>query len=133
MKNTFLQSSFSCHRIKESFVLISVPSQPPTNLTAYNTSSTSLQVTWGEVPKGFVHGILQGYRVLYKRTGDKNDSYANLTTGPNKCLLNITGLKKFTAYSVKVLAFTIKGDGAVSVNISVLTDEDGRFLNSQTF
>lgn len=105
-----------------------VPSQPPTDLTAYNTSSTSLQVTWGKVPKGFVHGILQGYRVFYKRTGDKSDSYANSTTGPNERKLHITGLEKFTAYSMKVLAFTRKGDGAVSVNISVLTDEDGRLF-----
>lgn len=105
-----------------------VPSQPPTDLTAYNTSSTSLHVTWGEVPKGFVHGTLQGYRVSYKRTGDKSDSYANSTTGPNERELHITGLEKFTAYSMKVLAFTRKGDGAVSVNISVLTDEDGRLF-----
>lgn len=105
-----------------------VPSQPPTDLTSYNTSSTSLHVTWGEVPKGFVHGILQGYRVFYKRTGDKSDSYADSTTGPNERKLHITGLEKFTAYSMKVLAFTRKGDGAVSVNISVLTDEDGRLF-----
>ncbi len=66
--------------------------------------------------------------MFYKRTGDKNDSYVNSTTGPNKRKLHITGLKKFTKYSVKVLAFTRKGDGAVSVNISVLTDEDGRLF-----
>ena len=90
-------------------------------------------MTWGEVPKGFVHGILQGYRVFYKRTGDKNDSYANSTTGPNERKLHITGLKKFTKYSVKVLAVTRKGDGAVSVNISVLTDEDGRLFKLSNF
>ena len=106
-------------------VLIVVPSQPPVDIAAHNTSSTSLQVTWGEVPKGFVHGILQGYRVFYKRTGDENNSYVNSTTGPTERELHITGLEKFTAYSLKVLAFTKKGDGAFSVNISVLTDEDG--------
>lgn len=115
-------------QILSSLVLISVPSQPPTDLAAHNTSSTSLQVTWGEVPKGFVHGILQGYRVFYKKTGDQNSSYVNSTTGPAERKLHITGLEKFTAYSVKVLAFTRKGDGAVSVNISVLTDEDGKIF-----
>ena len=125
--------SRAIHRNK-SFVLISVPSQPPTDLTAYNTSSTTLQVAWGEVPDGFVHGILQGYRVFYKRTGNKNDSYINSTTFPNERKLHITGLEKFTAYSLKVLAFTRKGDGVVSVNISVLTDEDGkRFKFSNVF
>jgi len=121
-------SKFPSHAIhkNKSIVLISVPSQPPTDLTAYNTSSTSLQVAWGEVPDGFVHGILQGYRVFYKKTGNKNDSYVNSTTGPNERKFHITGLEKFTAYTLKVLAFTRKGDGVVSLNISVLTDEDGK-------
>jgi len=127
-KNSSKFPSLATGKKKQSSLLISVPSQPPTDLAAYNTSSTSLQVTWGEVPKGFVHGILLGYRVFYKRTGDKNDSYVNSTTGPNERKLHISGLEKFTAYSVKVLAFTRKGDGAVSINISVLTDEDGRLL-----
>ena len=109
-------------------VSISVPSLPPTDLAAHNTSSTSLQVTWNEVPKGFVHGILQGYRVVYKRTADQNRSFINSTTGATERALHISGLEKFTAYTVKVLAFTRKGDGAVSVNISVLTDEDGNFF-----
>lgn len=88
-------------------------------------------MTWGEVPQGFLHGILQGYRVFYKRTGDKNGSYVNVTTSPTTRKLNVTALKKFTEYSAKVLAFTRKGDGAVSLNVSVLTDEDGnkKFFN----
>lgn len=66
--------------------------------------------------------------MLYKKTGDQNSSYVDATTGPTERKHNITGLEKFTAYSVKVLAFTSKGDGAVSDNISVLTDEDGKIF-----
>lgn len=102
-------------------------------MAAHNTSSTSLKVTWGEVPKGFVHGILRGYRVFYKRTGDEINNYLNSTTGPTKRELHVTGLEKFTEYSVKVLAFTIKGDGTVSGNISVSTDEDGNISFSDYF
>ena len=83
-------------------------------------------MTWGEVPKGFIHGILRGYRVFYRRTDDEESYYLNSTTEPTERKLHITGLKKFTEYSVKVLAFTIKGDGEVSNNISVMTDEDGK-------
>ncbi|XP_022784712.1 protein sidekick-1-like isoform X2 [Stylophora pistillata] len=100
-----------------------IPSLPPSDVAAHNTSSTSLMVIWRKVPKGFVHGILRGYRVFYKKTEDE-ESYLNSTTGPTEQELSITGLKKFTEYSMKVLAFTIKGDGAVSNNISVTTDED---------
>ena len=66
--------------------------------------------------------------MVYKRTGDQHRSFVNSTTGATERELHITGLEKFTAYTVKVLAFTRKGDGAVSVNISVLTDEDGNFF-----
>lgn len=90
-------------------------------------------MTWGEVPQGFVHGILQGYRVFYKKTADKNSSYVNETTAPSKHEIHVTGLEKFTEYSVKGLAFTRKGDGAVSDNISVLTDEDGKVYELTSF
>lgn len=87
-------------------------------------------MTWGEVPEGYVHGILQGYHVFYSEmTADKNISYVNVATDPENHQLYVTGLKKFTKYSVKVLAFTRKGDGAVSTDISVVTDEDGNYYS----
>ena len=87
-------------------------------------------MTWGEVPEGYVHGILQGYRVFYsKMTGNRNISYVNVTTDPENRQLRVTRLKKFTKYALKVLAFTRKGDGAVSTDISVLTDEDGNYYS----
>lgn len=85
-------------------------------------------MTWGEVPEGYVHGILQGYRVFYSEmTVNRNISYVNVTTDPENRQLRVTGLKKFTKYLLKVLAFTRKGDGTVSTGILVLTDEDGNY------
>ena len=85
-------------------------------------------MTWGEVPEGYVHGILQGYRVFYSEmTANRNISYLKVTTDPENRQLRVTELKKFTKYSLKVLAFTRKGDGAVSTDISVVTDEDGNY------
>lgn len=87
-------------------------------------------MTWGEVPEGYVHGILQGYRVFYSEmTANRNISYVNVTTVPENRQLRVTRLKKFTKYSLKALAFTRKGDGAVSTDISVLTDEDGNYYS----
>lgn len=62
-------------------------------------------------------------------TADKNISYVNVATDQENRQLYVTGLKKFTKYSVKVLAFTRKGDGAVSTDISVRTDEDGKYYS----
>jgi len=39
----------------------------------------------------------------------------------------MTALKKFTNYSVSVLGFTAKGDGNVSQQFVVSTDEDGQY------
>ena len=87
-------------------------------------------MTWGEVPEGYVHGILQGYRVFYSEmTANRNISYLKVTTDPENRQLRVTGLNKFTKYSLKVLAFTRKGDGAVSTDISVVTDEDGNYYS----
>ena len=87
-------------------------------------------MTWGEVPEGYVHGILQGYRVFYSEmTANRNINYVNVTTVPENRQLRVTRLKKFTKYSLKALAFTRKGDGAVSTDISVLTDEDGNYYS----
>lgn len=78
-------------------------------------------VTWLTVAEGFVHGILRGYRLLFKE--EEATFYLNLTTVNQS--LELTGLKKFTNYSLRVLAFTSIGDGNVSNLVTVSTDQDG--------
>lgn len=81
-------------------------------------------VTWLPVPGGYVHGILRGYRLLFKI--DENSFYQNVTTVNQS--FELTGLEKFTNYSIKVLAYTRIGDGNVSDPVIVSTDEDGKLL-----
>ena len=77
------------------------------------------------MPKGFVHGILLGYRVLYKiANGNKSITKTSETTNKRE----LQELKKFTIYEINVLAFTAIGDGANSKSINVSTDEDGKRL-----
>ena len=102
-----------------------VPSLPPQNVSGYNTSSTSLHVSWHEVPDGFVHGILLGYRVLYKvANGTSNNSVVSTSGNTNE--KELVGLKKFIIYEITVLAFTRIGDGANATSIFVSTDEDSK-------
>lgn len=103
-----------------------MPSLPPTDITAHNTSSTSLKVQWNPVPQGYTHGIVLGYMVLYKREKDLNNSYIN-TTSP-VTFVDLTDLNKFAMYVVKVLAFTIKGNGAMTNGTHAKTDEDGEYV-----
>ena len=108
-----------------------VPSLPPQNLWANNISSTALRITWDPVPPGFVHGILRGYRVLYKKTNEHSAPYTKITASPDVRMKEIYGLKKFTYYTLRVLAFTIKGDGADSPPVNVSTDEDSKYQGIQ--
>ena len=101
-----------------------MPSLPPTDIRAYNTSSTSLKVTWNPVPQGYTHGIVLGYMVLYKREKDLNNWYINITSPVTS--VELTDLNKFALYVIKVLAFTIKGNGAMTNGTHVKTHEDGK-------
>lgn len=79
------------------------------------------------MPKGFVHGILLGYRVLYKIANVTGNKSITTTSETNK-KRELKELKKFTIYEINVLAFTAIGDGAISKSIHVSTDEDGKRL-----
>ena len=82
-------------------------------------------MAWSEVPIGYVHGILKGYVIQYKRQTDFNASWANLTVAANVSTSNITSLDRYTYYVIRVLAFTVVGWGP-SRNVTVSTDEDGK-------
>lgn len=102
-----------------------VPSQAPSTIQAYNTSSTSLVVAWGEVPIGYIHGILQGYTLQFKKEKDLNGNWTTVTVAPNVTNSNLTSLDKFTDYVITVKAFTMVGWGPAR-NVTVSTDEDGK-------
>lgn len=80
-------------------------------------------MTWNPVPLGYTHGIVLGYLVFYKRQQDVDGNFIN--TSSLALSADLEGLGKFTVYVVKVLAFTIKGNGVISNETSVKTREDG--------
>ncbi|XP_048577863.1 uncharacterized protein LOC5514077 isoform X2 [Nematostella vectensis] len=112
-----------------------VPDLPPSNLTAYNTSSTTIKVNWGSVPQGAQNGVILGYKVFYRHI-DKLSEYYNISVvSAPEMSLTVLGLKKYGLYEVKALAFTIKGDGNLSSPVTCRTEEDapdGRPVNITT-
>lgn len=116
-----------------------VPTSPPANLTAYNTSSTSIRVSWDPVPKPFRQGFILGYRVYLigthgqpeqnlrrrKRTSTPtgNEIFmdtANLTT-------EFQGLEKYSNYCVQAVAYTRVGESNRTNVTCAFTDEDGEY------
>ena len=92
---------------------------------ASNTSSTSLQVNWGEVPFPDQLGIIRGYRVLIWTTNQSSDILRNVTVLVPSQATSFSGLEMYTNYTIQVSALTVKGAGNKSEPIVVITDEDG--------
>ena len=74
-----------------------------------------MNVSWGPVPDGFVHGVLRGYRLYFTKTRETGRAASSatrvITFGPNENHATITLLKNFAMYNLEVTAVTIKGEG----------------------
>ena len=95
---------------------------PPLNVVAYNTSSTSIVVTWQ--PPQLPNGIIRGYQVNYTLSGGAGTTSVVNTNVTNSTLL--TGLSIYKKYIVFVRALTVTL-GNSSFDIMVSTNEDGMF------
>ena len=102
------------------------PGIPPVSVRGRNTSSTSILVTWGEVPADKQHGDIIHYTVIYEKKEGGTEKRKTVTTRTAE----LKDLEKYTEYSIKVLAATIKGDGPPSDPIIVRTDQDGKYTHS---
>ena len=109
-------------------MLFLVPSKPAISVKARNTSHTSLFVEWNEIPRDFIHGVLLGYRVLFWRSNESRDTYETRQIGPNDHAVHLRDLWIYTKYKIQVLGFTAAGEGSISEEIVVLTDEFSKFL-----
>jgi len=97
-------------------------------VTAFKTSSTSINVTWEPVPDDHVNGIVLGYRLFYKQADKAINDFSNLTVNSSIFDIEINGLKFYTKYELWLLAFTMVGDGNISEPVYCMTDEDGKLL-----
>lgn len=102
----------------------SVPSFGPMGVEANATSSTTVVVRWGEVPREHRNGLIEGYKVLYGASARLPFAH-KLIAGNATFTATLTELRKFVQYHVQVLAYTRLGDGAPSTPaVRVRTFED---------
>ncbi|XP_068675352.1 phosphatidylinositol phosphatase PTPRQ-like [Montipora foliosa] len=100
------------------------PSAPPTPVQAYNTSSTSIFVSWGVVSELDQNGVILSYTVTYEALPPSPAlKVAKTVSAPNRSI-TLDELNEFTDYSITVFASTVKGGGNISAPITVKTDED---------
>ncbi|XP_032308409.1 protein sidekick isoform X18 [Drosophila ananassae] len=102
------------------------PSYGPLDVQANATSSTTVVVRWGEVPKQHRNGQIDGFKVFYAAADRPGQPVLHKTIPSNSTFTTtLTELKKFVVYHVQVLAYTRLGNGALSAPpIRVQTFED---------
>ncbi|CAB4045710.1 phosphatidylinositol phosphatase PTPRQ-like isoform X17, partial [Paramuricea clavata] len=97
------------------------------NITQINAiSSTSIAVTWGEVPPEDTNGNITHYFVCYKPQTSSNDicSVTKRLNDVNNRSTVLNGLNEFTTYSVAIQAATSKGNGTHGAITNVITLQD---------
>lgn len=100
-----------------------VPSAPPQSIACTALSSQNIQVSWQAPPAPNIHGIIQGYKLLYEPSNLELD-YSGRETKITPALSTVLhGLQPYTNYSVQVLAYTRAGEGVVSAMTSCATEE----------
>lgn len=102
-----------------------MPGAAPEPVEGHNTSSTSILVTWGEVPAGKQHGKIIEYTVIYKASKGGAEREKRLDSPTRR--IELTDLIEYTVYDIQVLAATVKGDGPRSETVTVQTDQDGKY------
>ena len=105
-----------------------VPSEPVIALKARNTSHTSLLVEWGDIPPESVHGILLGFKVFFWRSNESRETRERKEIAPDKRSVHLKDLWIYTKYMIQILGFTSAGQGAVSKELEVSTDEFSKFF-----
>ena len=104
--------------------LFSVPSAGPSNITAQNTSSSSIIVTWDGVLQEHRNGNITGYKVYIKKVGSEGGWESEET---KQKIFAKSELDLWSFYYIKISAKTSVGEGPQSNVVRVRTAEDGEF------
>ncbi|XP_076297132.1 Down syndrome cell adhesion molecule 1 isoform X49 [Lasioglossum baleicum] len=101
-----------------------VPEEPPHDATCTTLTSQTIRVSWMSPPLSAANGVITGYKVIYGPSDtwyDENTKDTKIAPSEETIL---HGLKKYTNYSMQVLAFTSGGDGVKSAPIHCQTEQD---------
>ncbi|XP_014603181.1 PREDICTED: Down syndrome cell adhesion molecule-like protein Dscam2 isoform X2 [Polistes canadensis] len=103
-----------------------VPSKPPEDVRCAALTSQSLQVSWQPPSNTHSNGIIQGYKLNYEPILSDTWRGVNEMEVRKTSALTIvlTDLRKYTNYTIQVLAYTRVGDGIPTTVTYCQTEED---------
>uniref|UniRef100_A0A4W2H7H6 Neogenin n=1 Tax=Bos indicus x Bos taurus TaxID=30522 RepID=A0A4W2H7H6_BOBOX len=91
---------------------------PAPNIRACATSPTSITVTWETPLSG--NGEIQNYKLYYMEKGTDKEQDVDVSSHSH----TINGLKKYTEYSFRVVAYNKHGPGVSTQDVAVRTFSD---------
>ncbi|NXL98760.1 NEO1 protein, partial [Tyrannus savana] len=91
---------------------------PAPNIRAYSSSPTSVTVTWETPLSG--NGDIQNYKLYYMEKGQDTEQDVDVAGLSH----TVTGLKKFTEYTFRVVAYNKHGPGVSTHDVVVRTLSD---------
>ncbi|XP_030381731.1 Down syndrome cell adhesion molecule-like protein Dscam2 isoform X2 [Scaptodrosophila lebanonensis] len=109
---------------EKQFTAEGVPSQPPSDTSCTTLTSQTIRVSWVSPPLESANGVIKTYKVVYAPSDEWYDETKRhyKKTASSDTVLH--GLKKFTNYTMQVLATTAGGDGVRSTPIHCQTEPD---------
>ncbi len=100
--------------------MILVP-KAPTSVTAISRSSTTITVKWSAYTAS---SRITGFVVFYREF--KTDYWQKSPAGCNETEKDLSMLKEFTLYTIRVFTFSRSGMGAASSYVDCITKEGGK-------
>ena len=106
---------------------------PPTGVHGYNTSSTSIVMSWNLIPIDLRYEPVVAYEVTVVNTNNSTGKPLALKMIKSVCSnidsmsLQQAQLEKFTPYTITIAGVTGKGLTNTTKGITVFTDEDSKY------
>ena len=103
-----------------------VPSNAPRQVLVSAKSSKSLHVSWTAVPQEYRHGKIHLHKIFVS-LATQPSNYINSYFAFNPVEYNISDLRVFTLYVIRVSAVNEAGEGPKSRAVTARTLEGGEF------
>ena len=104
-------------------LVVLAPQVTPTAFQGFNSSSTSIVLSWDPIPLWQVAGILRNFHITYRALSNADNTTYNITVPITNLTVEITNLRKYTNYSFDISDVT-KLFGAATEPIMITTGED---------
>ena len=102
-----------------------VPTNSPQNVTPVFLSSTTINVTWEEVPPIDRNGMITTYEVLYEPLETFEQLLSTDIVNSTNIFVLLEGLHPFVSYNISVRAYTSVGNGPYS-DVAIGTTQEDR-------